>query len=116
MQQNGTAGVGPGLKRLVSEASRALARLDADRLEELAQSCRALSRDLALDRTVDAERLKLSVREAENEMAVFERVLQVTRANAAVMKRLRELRAGRLEYREEQSVQWQEGERRHGDD
>jgi hypothetical protein len=35
------------LKELVVEASRALARLDADRLEELALSCQALNRDLA---------------------------------------------------------------------
>jgi hypothetical protein len=34
------------LKDLVIEASRALARLDADRLEELALSCQALNRDL----------------------------------------------------------------------
>ena len=37
----------PKLKELVVEASRALARLDADRLEELALSCQALNRDLA---------------------------------------------------------------------
>lgn len=36
----------PKLKELVIEASRALARLDADRLEELALSCQALNRDL----------------------------------------------------------------------
>ena len=35
------------LKGLVVEASRALARLDADRLEELALSCQALNRELA---------------------------------------------------------------------
>ena len=34
------------LKTLVVEASRALASLDTDRLEELAQSCEALHRDL----------------------------------------------------------------------
>jgi hypothetical protein len=36
----------PKLKELVVEASRALARLDADRLEELALSCQALNREL----------------------------------------------------------------------
>jgi len=107
--------VNPGLKQLVIEASRALARLDADRLEELAQSCRALSRELAGDGDRDKRLLSVSISEAESEMAVFERVLQVTRANVSVMKRLRELREGKLEYREEQSVGWLEGDRRHGD-
>ena len=37
----------PELKALVVEASLALARLDADRLEELALSCQALNRDLS---------------------------------------------------------------------
>jgi hypothetical protein len=33
-------------------------------------------------------------------MAVFSRVLEVTRSNVRVMHRLRDLREGRLEYRE----------------
>jgi hypothetical protein len=37
----------PKLKELVVEASRALAQLDAERLEELALSCQALNRELA---------------------------------------------------------------------
>ena len=36
-------------------------------------------------------------------MAVFARVLEATRANLKVMNRLRELRAGRLEYGEPQA-------------
>ena len=40
--------VRPELKELVVEASRALARLDADRLEEMALSCQALNRVLTL--------------------------------------------------------------------
>ena len=36
-------------------------------------------------------------------MAVFARVLEATRANLKVMKRLRELRVGRLEYSELQA-------------
>ena len=39
--------INPELKQLVGEASRALASLDADRLEELALSCQALNRDSA---------------------------------------------------------------------
>ena len=47
MQESGARREHPGLKELVVEASRALARLDAGRLEELALSCQALTRDLA---------------------------------------------------------------------
>lgn len=130
----------PKLKELVVEASRALARLDADRLEELALSCHALNRDLT-DRDLthwdagDRAALALEAREAAGDMAVFARVLEATRANLNVMSRLRELRAGRLEYREDrlefrtgspgyegrldpgsqQAPGWRRTESRHGD-
>jgi hypothetical protein len=94
----------PKLKELVVEASRALARLDADRLEELALSCQALNRDLAhrdpAKGDADARAaLAVEAKEAAGDMAVFARVLEVTRANLNVMNRLRELRRGGLEYR-----------------
>ena len=95
----------PKLKELVVEASRALARLDADRLEEMALSCEALNRDLVLndlarEDAADLVALALECNEAEGDMAIFARVLEATRANLEVMKRLREMRAGQLEYRE----------------
>jgi hypothetical protein len=83
------------LKALVVEASRALARLDADRLEELALSCKALNRDLT---PANRQELACQAREAAGDMAVFARVLEVTRANLGVMNRLRDLHAGRAEY------------------
>jgi hypothetical protein len=46
MQEAGIRGEPTKLKELVVEASRALARLDAGRLEELALSCQALNREL----------------------------------------------------------------------
>jgi hypothetical protein len=96
---------GPRLKELVVEASRALARLDADRLEELALCCQALNRDLvqgdlAHGNAADRQALASECKEAVGDMAVFARVLEATRANLNVMNRLRELRSGRLEYRE----------------
>ena len=103
----------PKLKELVLEASRALARLDADRLEELALSCQALNRDLAESNPERQRALAQEAREADGDMAVFARVLEVTRANLNVMNRLRELRAGRLEYDERQARGWTES--RHGD-
>ena len=47
--------------------------------------------------------LARQAREAAADMAVFARVLDATRANLNVMKRLRELRTGRLEYSERQA-------------
>ena len=49
------------------------------------------------------------------EMAVFARVLEATRANLNVMNRLRELRSGRLEYREPPAQGWAGTESGHGD-
>jgi hypothetical protein len=91
------------MKELVVEASQALARLDADRLEELALCCQALNRDLAQNELAHGDAagraaLALECQEAKGDMAVFARVLEATRANLNVMSRLRELHAGRLEY------------------
>jgi hypothetical protein len=102
------------LKDLVVEASRSLARLDADRLEELALSCQALVRDLADGDLRARGGLAVEAREAVGEMAVLGRVLEATRANLHVMNRLRELRAGRLEYGAPQAVGWRRTESWHG--
>ena len=88
----------PELKEMIAEASRALARLDADRLEELSLSCQALNRDLTAVSAENRKILARQAREAAGDMATFARVLEATRANLNVMNRLREIRAGRLEY------------------
>jgi hypothetical protein len=96
----------PALRELVVEASRALAQLDADRLEELALSCQALTREWTREWTHDrlpinqAERSRMAAeaRDAQGDMVLFARVLDATRANLQVVERLRALRAGRLEY------------------
>lgn len=92
-------GAGPELKHVVREASRALALLDADRLEELAMACRALHCDRS-----DRAELQRQAQEARGEMALFARVLDATRANLQVMSRLRALREGRVSYAEDQRV------------
>ena len=92
----------PELKELVVEASRALARLDAARLEELALSCQALTRTLHPKEARVRKLLAEQARDAQSDMAVFARVLDATRTNLNVMNRLRELRAGRVEYTEGQ--------------
>jgi hypothetical protein len=103
MQELEARPANPELKELVVEASRALARLDATRLEELALSCQALTRTRIPEDAGERELLARQAREAEADMAVFARVLEATRANLNVMNRLRELRAGRLEYSERQT-------------
>jgi hypothetical protein len=49
------------------------------------------------------------------DIAIFARVLEATRANLNVMNRLRDLRAGRLEYGEPQGRGWTRTESGHGD-
>ena len=92
----------PSLKAIVVEASRALAQLDATRLRELVLSCRAFTRSSQAEDPELRARLLCEIREAEGDMAVFGRVLEATRANLSVMKRLREIRQGNLEYTERQ--------------
>jgi hypothetical protein len=95
--------VRPELRKLVCEASQALALLDAERLEELALSCAALSRDLEsadpkLRKDLRNE-LGRQALNAQEDMAIFGRVLDATRANLAVIHRIRDLRVGsHLEY------------------
>jgi len=103
------------MKELVVEASRALARLDADRLEELARSCQALNRALPPTTPEQGKALAAEARDAAGEMAVFRRVLEATEANLSVMNRLRELRAGRLEYGVQPGRGWLGTESGHGD-
>jgi len=105
----------PPLKALIVEASQALAHLDAERLEELAISCQALNRDLAWTKAEGRVEQARQAREAANDMAVFARVLDATRANIEVMNRLRELREGRLEYGGSLTRQWARTESKHGD-
>ena len=116
MQGDGDSRQHPGLKDLVVKTSRALARLDAGRMEELALSCQSLNRELAAVNLEQREALAIQAREAAGDMAVFARVLEATRANLQVMNRLRELREGRLEYGESAARISAGAESGHGDD
>ncbi len=115
MQEAGARRTDPQLKELVVEASRALARLDADRLEELALSCQALNRDLEPASREQREVLVRQAREAAGDMATFARVLEATRANQRVMHRLRQMRDHPLEYVPRQEAQPAKTEGLHGD-
>jgi hypothetical protein len=100
MHETDPAAVKPELKALVVEASRALALLDVPRLEELAVSCDALNRSLDSMSAEDKRELTQQAREAQADMSVLRRVLEATRANRNVMRRLRQMRERRLEYEE----------------
>ena len=106
----------PELKEIVVEASRALAHLDADRLEELASSCQALNRDLPATMSFPHPELIEQVRAAQNDMATFAHVLDATRANLDVIRRLREIRMGRRDYAGKPADGWSEMEGAHGVD
>jgi len=88
----------PELKQLVVEASRALARLDADRLEELALFLPGAERELTPMSQNQRTTLARQSREAAGDMATFARVLEATRANLNVIEPPPDLRTGRLEY------------------
>lgn len=87
----------PKLRELVAEAARALAQLDADRLEELALSCRMLCDGQHHTSRQEAEMYR-QAQEASREMALFGGVLDATRANIRVLKQLRNSRGGVLGY------------------
>jgi hypothetical protein len=103
------------LREFVEEASRALAALDAERLEELALSCQALNRELPAGGISDRADMARQAREAQRELEVFARVLGVTRANLTVIHRLCDLRRGRIEYGECQLLGWAGKGNEHGD-
>jgi hypothetical protein len=114
MQGIGSRQINPQLREMVVEASLALARLDAERLEELALSCQSLNRNLAQAKELEGDQWERQAREASKEMAVFERVLAATRTNLEVMNRVRERRSARLEYGGFRGP-WALAERRDGD-
>lgn len=105
----------PAMREIVVEASRALARLDADRLEELALSCQALNREFVSASLQDRSLLAAQARDAAGEMAVFSKVIEATGANLEVLHRARERRGNRLEYGQPLVRNWVPAENGHGD-
>ena len=103
------------LKQMVVEASRALAQLDADRLEELALSCQALNRDLPALSAGQRAGLAAQALAVTGEMDTFARVLDATRANLEVIRRLREMRMGHRGYGEAPARGWTVPGSAHGD-
>lgn len=124
-RQQGKPQVRPELRQLVREASQALARLDAERLEELTQCCQALNREIRSRKPSEQEgtssegaELTRQAREAAGEFVVFTRVLEATRANLDVLSRLRTLEQEQLEYGRTQTpgLNWARPEATNGHD
>lgn len=95
-----------GWKQIAVDASRALAHIDADRLDELAQSCQALNRDLPLALQDNRDAVLREARQASSAIATFALVLDATRANLQVLYRLREVQAGGPDYGSGQTRPW----------
>lgn len=104
MQGSSRHRTAPELRQIVVEASRALACLDAERLEELALCCQALNRNLP-----QRSELVRQARNAAPDMAIFARVLEATRSNLNVMRRLRDLRLGAARYGDTNPELWVPG-------
>lgn len=95
---HGGRGIATGLRQIVQEASQALARLDPGRLEGLARECAVLQHDVQVADALERAEMAREARLAVGDMAVFARVLEATRCNLEVMRRLRDLRQGSREY------------------
>ena len=105
--------VRPELKQIVAEASEALAHLDAERLEEMALSCEALNRGLTGANLDEWRKLASESLAAEQEMAKLSRILEATRSNLEVLRRLRESRLGEFDY-SPTNAGWSQTENCHG--
>jgi hypothetical protein len=72
------------LEEALRQTTASLVCVDAERLDELARSCR----DLVREEPVHWERLQA----AERELYLLKRILDETRANLAILERLYEMR------------------------
>jgi hypothetical protein len=94
MRSLDSTGTASSLKKMLSEATVALGRLDSERLEEIARSCEELTR------VSDRNEIKLLGSSAEMmrpEVRIFNRTLQATATNRKILLCLQGC-GERLEY------------------
>lgn len=103
-------------KIILADASHSLTQLDAARLEEMAISCAALVRERQQVHCDLHWRPTTLPRATESEMAVFTRVLEATKANLEVLRRVCERRTTQLEYGQARGLSESLVENDHGDD
>lgn len=114
----------PALRSIVVEATEALTRLDADRLEELVLSCQKLNREFSphpevynasaaaslFAQGIPPEQPQRHIHPSGTdsaEMAVFSRLLSLTRENLTVFTRVRMQKGIQLEYSDrEAGINW----------
>ena len=114
----------PALRAIVIEATEALARLDADRLEELVLNCQKLKREISphpevFNASTASSLLAQGINPAQPhlhlhsscdnplEMAAFSRLLSLTRENLSVLTRVRIQQDAQLEYSDrEAGIHW----------
>ena len=114
---------GVALRALLTEATTALIAMDACRLEELAQCCADLNREVQESGSVAGTAAELQG--AKEELSLLRRVLFESRANLTVLSRLHVLQLrersalpeGESAPRNESSISWQglEGRMDYGD-
>jgi hypothetical protein len=75
-----------GWRELAAQAVEALARLDADRLEEMASSCSVLQRQLADAAPARPLASRLQPGNFAPELALLRGVLEATRVNLSVLR------------------------------
>lgn len=81
-----------GELQILREACQALARLDADRLEELAATCRVLNREISQDSS--RGRLAAKQDDCRKQLKVLGRIVERTRDNLAVIHRVQDRARG----------------------
>ena len=115
MQPNEGGRVLLELKEVAEEASQALGRLDAERLEGLAISCHELNSCLTDGNGLERAAQSREAGEAARAMAMLARVMEATRANISLLNRIKDLCAGPMEYGPWPDKKWEFTERVHGD-
>jgi hypothetical protein len=87
---------GVALREIVRQATEALIRMDAERLEELARCCSDLNRDFNRDLqgpdSDTALKAAADMQASAHDLRLLERVLFETRANLKVFTRLHAMR------------------------
>jgi hypothetical protein len=92
------SGLQAGWRELAAEAAQALAHLDADRLQELATSARALHQEFRDSSPAQRLNQENQVRAASNDIALLGGVLAATHANLCVLRRAGRRVPAPLEY------------------
>ena len=96
----------PPLRELILETTRALAHLDADRLEALRDHCVVMERAYQSPLFRRRHDLACPAWEAQRSLRALAAILEQTRANLAVLRRLDGVRGGDAGYGPDAPYGW----------